>query len=62
MNKDKVKEYAKFLYAMGGEYSLSRIAKIIHHNRTEHEKINDVSNKVTFSDYLNWANELKYEA
>ena len=62
MNKEKVKEYAKFMHIMGGEYSLSRIAKIIHQNRTEQEKAIDVTNKVGLSDYVNWVNELKHEA
>jgi len=62
MNKEKVKEYAKFLYMMGGEYCLTRIAKIIHQNRTEQEKAIDVTNKVGLNDYVNWVNELKHEA
>lgn len=62
MNKEKVKEYAKFMHTMGGEYSLPRIAKIIHQNRTEQEKAIDVTNKIGLNDYVNWVNELKHEA
>lgn len=61
MNKEKVKEYAKFLHIMGGEYALSRIAKIIWANRTEAEQLTDIVNKVAFSDYLNYVNELKHD-
>jgi hypothetical protein len=62
MNKEKVKEYAKFLHIMGGEYSLKRIASIIWQQRTEAEQLTDMANKVTLSDYLNYVNELKYQA
>lgn len=62
MNKDKVKEYAKFLHTMGGEYSLKRIASIIWQQRTEAEQLTDMTNKVGLSDYVNWVNELKHEA
>lgn len=62
MNKEKVKEYAKFLHTMGGEYSLKRIASIIWQQRTEAEQLTDIGNKVGLSDYINWVNELKHEA
>lgn len=62
MNKEKVKEYAKFIHTMGGEYALSRISKIVWANRTEAEQLTDIVNKVGLSDYINWVNELKSEA
>lgn len=62
MKKEKVKEYAKFLHIMGGEYSLKRIASIIWQQRTDAEQLTDMTNKIGLSDYVNWCNELKHEA